>query len=66
LNFVTGWEFTKEDFLNTGERIFNLKRLYNVIERELVEKRILCGRSAGDNLPFLIEMLRDYYCVQRE
>jgi len=30
LNLITGFGFTKEDYLKAGERIFNLKRLYNV------------------------------------
>jgi len=29
LNFVTGFNFSPDDFLKTGERIFNLKRMYN-------------------------------------
>ncbi|MCK4818867.1 hypothetical protein KA005_24045 [bacterium] len=30
LNCVTGWNMDVSEFLKTGERIFNLKRLYNV------------------------------------
>ena len=30
LNGITGWDVTKEELLETGERIFNLKRVYNI------------------------------------
>lgn len=30
LNAVTGWNWTMQDFLRTGERIFNLQRLVNI------------------------------------
>ena len=60
---------TKEDFLKTGERIFNLKRLYNVREGitrkdDTLPPRILNnprGGGSGDNIPALNIMLRDYY-----
>lgn len=72
LNLVTGWNFTKEDFLKTGERIFNLKRLYNVREGisrkdDTLPPRILNhprGGGAGDNLPSLNVMLKDYYRIR--
>ncbi len=42
LRLTTGWEGDMADFLRTGERIFNLKRLYN----------LRCGvRSSDDTLP---------------
>jgi aldehyde:ferredoxin oxidoreductase len=42
LRLTTGWEGDLPDFLRTGERIFNLKRLYN----------LRCGvRSSDDALP---------------
>jgi len=69
LNLVTGWDMTKEEFLKAGERIFNLKRLYNVREGisrkdDALPARLLMhprGGGSGDNLPCLNEMLRDYY-----
>ncbi len=72
LNLVTGWTFTNKDFLKTGERIFNLKRLYNVREGitrkdDTLPPRILInprGGGAGDNLPSLNKMLRDYYRIR--
>lgn len=72
LNMVTGWDFTKEEFLETGERIFNLKRLYNVREGisrkdDTLPPRILChprGGGSGEFLPSLNKMLRDYYRIR--
>ena len=67
---VTGGEMTIDDFIKTGERIFNLKRLYNVrlgISRKddtlpfrsLTFKRI--GKGLTPNLPPLGQMLSEYY-----
>lgn len=72
LNLITGWNFTKEDFLKTGERIFNLKRLYNIREGisrkdDTLPPRILNyprGGGAGDNLPSLNKMLNEYYQIR--
>ena len=72
LNLVTGWNFSKEDFLEAGERIFNLKRLYNVREGisrkdDTLPPRILNhprGGGAGENLPHLNKMLHDYYLIR--
>jgi aldehyde:ferredoxin oxidoreductase len=67
---VTGKEMTIDDFMKTGERIFNLKRLYNVRlgisrkddflpYRSLTVKRI--GKGLIPNLPPLGQMLSEYY-----
>jgi len=72
LNLVTGWDFSKEDFLKAGERIFNLKRLYSVREGisrkdDTLPPRILThprGGGAGNNLPHLNKMLNDYYQIR--
>ncbi|NWF92095.1 MAG: aldehyde ferredoxin oxidoreductase family protein [Syntrophaceae bacterium] len=67
---VTGAEMTIEEFMKTGDRIFNLKRLYNVrlgISRKddflpfrsLTFKRI--GKGLTPNLPPLGQMLGEYY-----
>jgi aldehyde:ferredoxin oxidoreductase len=69
-HLVTGGEMTVDDFMNTGERIFNLKRLYNVRRgisrkddslpfRSLTFKRI--GKGLTPNLPPLGQMLSEYY-----
>lgn len=39
LNYVTGWDWDYDRFIETGERIFNLKRLYN----------LRCGSGASDD-----------------
>jgi len=68
--YVTGKEIGLEEFLLTGERIFNLKRLINLkrgisgkddtlSERLLKEKR--GAGPAGENLPPLGTMLEEYY-----
>ncbi len=72
LNLVTGWNFSKEDFLKTGERIFNLKRMYNIREGisrkdDTLPPRILIhprGGGAKDNLPYLNKMLNEYYQIR--
>ncbi len=67
---VTGKEMTIDEFMKTGERIFNLKRLYNVrlgISRKddtlplrsLTFKRT--GKGLTPNLPPLGQMLSEYY-----
>jgi len=69
LNLITGWHMSKNDFLKAGERIFNLKRLYDVREGisrkdDTLPARLLMhprGGGSGDNLPRLNEMLKDYY-----
>ena len=69
LNQVTGWGLGMDEFLTTGERIFNLKRQYNVAlgvrrvddalpERLLREPK---GGGAGDNLPPPFEAALDEY-----
>ncbi|NIS61643.1 MAG: aldehyde ferredoxin oxidoreductase [Proteobacteria bacterium] len=67
---VTGGEMMVDDFMKTGERIFNLKRLYNVRRgisrkddslpfRSLTFKRM--GKGLTPNLPPLGQMLSEYY-----
>lgn len=69
LNDITGWEYTVEEFFKTGERIFNLKRVYNFNcglkkEDDTIPDRLLnCTKGGGtdDFLPPLKEMLDEYY-----
>jgi len=70
LNLITGWDMSMEEFLKAGERIFNLKRLYNVrcgISRkdDTLPPRILISPRGeggdGDHLPPLNVMLNQYY-----
>ena len=69
-NSVTGWDMTFDEFMETGERIFNLKRMYNAkhgISRkdDVLPPRIDRHRrgtgGAAENLPKLGYMLTDYY-----
>jgi aldehyde:ferredoxin oxidoreductase len=70
---VTGVSMEMDEFLKTGERIFNLKRLYNVhcgISRQddTLPARFLTLKHEGEgltpNLPPLGEMLGEYYQVR--
>jgi len=72
LNAVTGWNFTIEDFLTTGERIFNLARIFNVREGitrkddqlpKRFEETLKEGGSAGESYPKkeLEKLLDEYY-----
>jgi aldehyde:ferredoxin oxidoreductase len=70
LNAVTGWQMEMAEFLRIGERISNLKRLYNVrlgVSRkdDTLPPRILTHKRGGvgapDTLPPLGMMLAGYY-----
>jgi len=70
---VVGWDFTREEFLKTGERIFNLKRMYLVkcgVTRKddalptRMSKRRMTG-GAADNIPDVFGMLDQYYEKRR-
>lgn len=70
VNLVTGWNFDVDELIETGERLHNLKRMYNVqqgISRkdDNLPPRLLThdretGR-AGGSLPHLGRILSDYY-----
>ena len=70
LNMVTGWNMTLGEFMQAGERIFNLKRLYNIREGisrkdDTLPPRILTHKrgsgGSADALPPLGELLSQYY-----
>ncbi|MBE3093804.1 MAG: aldehyde ferredoxin oxidoreductase, partial [Actinobacteria bacterium] len=70
LYFVTGWKIDLENFMQIGERIFTLKRMYNIncgISRkdDNLPPRILSHKrgegGSKDHLPPLGEMLSQYY-----
>lgn len=70
LHIMCGWDFSMEDVMLTGERIFNLKRMYNVklgISRkdDMLPPRLFAEAkpdgSAKDVLPDLGNMLYRYY-----
>lgn len=69
-NYVTGEDMDVSSFMKTGERIFNLKRLYNVAcgmsrKDDFLPPRILTWKKVGEglssNLPPLGAMLGEYY-----
>lgn len=70
---ATGWEMDQEELLLRGERIFNLKRMYNAkmgISRkdDVLPPRFLSqprpeGRAKGV-LPHLGKMLHEYYSLR--
>ena len=73
INHAVGWDMNKEEFILAGERIFNLKRMFNVrrgISRkdDMLPPRILTHRltegGTRGNLPFLGYMLNEYYSVR--
>jgi len=66
LHLVTGWDISIAEFMKTGERIFNLQRLYNTrcgISRkdDFLPSRFLTLKRNGDKLPPLGKLLSDYY-----
>lgn len=76
LNKATGFIFTAEDYLKTGERIWNLTRLFNVREGITRKDDILPPRFMEEPLPdgvakgqvitkkMLDEMLDEYYALR--
>jgi len=73
VNLAVGWDWTMEDVLLTGERIFNLKRLINArwgISRKddtLPPRMLAQSRPSGaaqGNLPHLGKMLDEYYTAR--
>jgi aldehyde:ferredoxin oxidoreductase len=72
LNAVTGWSFDRKRFFQTGERIFNLKRLYNNrlgigAKDDVLPKRMRSETKGGgtqDHLPPLEEMMKEYYSLR--
>jgi aldehyde:ferredoxin oxidoreductase len=70
LKLITGCEMDMSDFIKTGERVFNLKRLYNTrlgISRmdDFLPARFLTSNREGEDitnqLPPIGRLLSDYY-----
>lgn len=71
LDLATGWDVDVKELMRIGERIFNLKRLFNVrrgISRkdDTLPPRLLTHKRGGsgpaaENLPQLEKMLNEYY-----
>jgi len=76
LNKATGLNFAAEDYLKTGDRIWNLTRLFNVREGMTRKDDVLPGRFRKESLPdgvakgqvitqkMLNEMLDEYYALR--
>ncbi len=74
LNNLTGWRWTWEDLMKAGDRIFNLKRLYNIRlgvtrEDDQLPHRILTLEKRGEEIPNIPpdafqKMLNEYYEVR--
>jgi aldehyde:ferredoxin oxidoreductase len=73
LNLITGWGMSFEEFLQIGERIFNLKRLFNIkcgVRRkdDTLPQRIVSLKRedvhAPERLPEIDKMLAEYYAVR--
>lgn len=47
LNAVTGWNLSADDYLKAGERIFNLRKAFNIREGVTLEDSRLHPRAAG-------------------
>jgi aldehyde:ferredoxin oxidoreductase len=67
---LTGWDLTGRDLMEAGERIYNLKRAYNVLmgvnaEKDVVAPRILQtlrpGRPIEEGEKLFFDMRRDFY-----
>jgi aldehyde:ferredoxin oxidoreductase len=70
LNLATDWNITVEELMEAGERIMNLKHLYNIKcgwtaeESKLPYKMVAITRGTGgaaDNIPNIGLMLNQYY-----
>jgi aldehyde:ferredoxin oxidoreductase len=74
LNLVTGWDVDVSEFMKIGERIFNLKRIYNTrsgISRkdDFLPPRFLTRNRTGEaltnQLPPMGQLLGDYYAYRQ-
>ncbi len=69
VNRVTGFEMDKKELLKVGERLFNLKRLYDIKlgisgKDDVLPKRLLTAKPDGKakgKVPDLEKMLPEYY-----
>jgi aldehyde:ferredoxin oxidoreductase len=68
-NAVTGWEYSIQDLMDAGERIFTVQRLINIrdgfsADTDVLPKKMFQaakeGFRAGKVLPFK-ELMEDYY-----
>jgi aldehyde:ferredoxin oxidoreductase len=73
VNAALGWDWTTDDLLRTGERLFNLKRLINLrlgitrADDTLTQRLLTEPRPSGGAegvLPDLDQMLEEYYSAR--
>jgi aldehyde:ferredoxin oxidoreductase len=69
LSLTTGWEIDISELLTTGERIFNLERLFNIREGfsksdDTLPKRLLHEPQQQGAAVKLKEMLEEYYALR--
>jgi aldehyde:ferredoxin oxidoreductase len=74
LNLITGWGIDIPEYMKVGERLFNLKRMYNVrlgVSRkdDFLPYRFMTlnrrGEDLTNQLPPMGELLSDYYAYRR-
>jgi aldehyde:ferredoxin oxidoreductase len=73
INAVTGWDYTGEEVLRTGERISNLERLFNLREgltrkddslpKRMLKEPMHSGEGVGEVID-LERMIDKYYEVR--
>ena len=72
MHYITGWDMDRDEFMKTGERIFNIKRMYQVrmgVSRkdDVLPPRMSHKRgsgSAADNIPDVAGHLDEYYAIR--
>ena len=70
LNYITGWDLTPQEFIKTGERIFNLQRAVNNklgVSRkdDVVSPRSFELVHPMHTVPRLDAMLHEYYKIRK-
>jgi aldehyde:ferredoxin oxidoreductase len=67
---LTGWAFTSADLMELGDRLYNVKRAYNVLmgvnaEKDVVAPRILeilrPGKPISEGRKLFLDMRMEYY-----
>jgi aldehyde:ferredoxin oxidoreductase len=70
LKGLAGWDLTSKDLMEVGERLYNVKRAYNVLmgvnaERDMVAPRILenlrPGKPINEGRKLFLDMRKEYY-----
>jgi len=70
---LAGWDLTSKDLMEVGDRLYNLKRVYNVLmgisaENDTVAPRILeilrPGKPISEGEKLFLEMRREYYAFR--